>query len=143
VNAPQLRHVAYTSRLAPGRNYGCFGEICRLARAFNGRQGIAGVLLFDGERFFQWLYGPGGPVDALMARIAVDPRHEAVRMHLATETPPLDVVTIWRAGFVDGDALDRFLALRTDGDPLQAFAGIGQLLVHADLDLLSAGATVA
>jgi hypothetical protein len=41
----------------------------------NARHGITGVLLFGGGHFLQVLEGPPEVVDALVGRIAADPRH--------------------------------------------------------------------
>lgn len=45
---------------------------------FNERHNITGILLFDGEYFFQVLEGEGEPVDFLFEHIKNDSRHENV-----------------------------------------------------------------
>ncbi len=56
-------------------------ELTRLATAaarFNGGHDITGLLLHDGSRFIQALEGPQPAVEALMTRIARDPRHDSI-----------------------------------------------------------------
>ena len=45
------------------------------AAAANAARGITGMLAFNGEHFMQLLEGQDAAVDALLARIAADPRH--------------------------------------------------------------------
>ena len=51
--------------------------ILAASRRNNGRDGITGLLLFNGKRFLQALEGPTALVEATYARIATDPRHRA------------------------------------------------------------------
>lgn len=130
----QPLHVVYVSQLAPGQSCAVFSAISRCARAHNLERGIAGVLLFDGERFLQWLHGGHDEVSRLMAAIAADARHTAVRVLLQTPLPAAAAdPPLWRAGFVDAEALDAFAAL----DPADGGAmldGLAQLVAEADLD---------
>jgi hypothetical protein len=133
MNATEHLHTAYVSELAPGQDYSAFGAICRRARARNVERGIAGVLLFDGHRFFQWLYGARDTVARLMAVIVADPRHQSVRLHFEAVLPAVSGVPEWRAGFIDADALDAFLA-RDSRDLATLLPALAQLLGQADLD---------
>jgi hypothetical protein len=103
--APSLHRILYVSRLAPGLGYDTFTSICRSARNHNARHGIAGVLLFDGQRFCQELRGPREAIDALMDRIARDPRHE--QLAVLVDAPVDDPAPpSWRAGYCEPNALD-------------------------------------
>jgi len=130
---PEQRHVVYISRLAPGRDCMVFGSICLSARTRNVEWGISGVLLFDGERFLQWLCGPPEKVARLMEAIVADLRHVDLRVLLEAQLPAGAGAAHWRSGFVDADALDAFAALGTadHGALLDALAG---LVAQADLD---------
>ena len=126
-------HVIYISQLAPGQNCAVFSAICRVARSRNTDLGIAGVLLFDGERFLQWLHGARDPVSQLMNAIVADERHTDVRVLLHRPLPATEADRRWRTGFIDADALDAFAAL-DPSDHGALFDGLAQLLAQADLD---------
>jgi hypothetical protein len=53
-------------------------RILNTSRANNGRDGITGLLFFDGKRFLQALEGDEEKVGAAMARIKDDARHSGV-----------------------------------------------------------------
>src|SRR5690242_5872482 len=53
-------------------------QLAAEAARFNGRQAITGLLLHDGGRFIQALEGVQPQVEALMTRIARDPRHDSI-----------------------------------------------------------------
>jgi hypothetical protein len=55
-------------------------RICERSRTNNLRDGITGVLLFDGRSFCQLVEGPQHAVAALRERLAADPRHLAMRV---------------------------------------------------------------
>jgi hypothetical protein len=67
--------LIYRSVLAPDANPACVADIIRVARAFNRSNDITGVLVFDGEHFYQLLEGDAMTVAALGERIAKDSRH--------------------------------------------------------------------
>ena len=69
--------------LSTARNPGSVEElnaILEVARAKNGEKGITGLLAYGGALYFQILEGPAEAVDALVAKIAADPRHRSVRI---------------------------------------------------------------
>ena len=125
-------HVVYTSRLAADRDYAVFAPICRSARSRNAELGVAGVLLFDGQRFLQWLHGPAETVSALMRVIAADPRHEDLVIHLEAALPASPSQRRWRSGFIDAEMLDEFARSGPGSDRLldQVF----RLIAAADLE---------
>lgn len=53
-------------------------EILATSRRNNRRDGISGLLFFDGTRFLQALEGPEDRVQTALARIKADPRHFAI-----------------------------------------------------------------
>ncbi|MEM6745535.1 MAG: BLUF domain-containing protein, partial [Pseudomonadota bacterium] len=74
----QVFRLTYTSRAAAEMPRGAVVSLARDAAANNLRTEVTGVLLADAGVFVQWLEGPKAHVDALMARIAADPRHRDV-----------------------------------------------------------------
>ncbi|WP_313072688.1 BLUF domain-containing protein [Melaminivora sp.] len=78
MNNQALNQFAYHSKLANGYDVNCVGPIIKAARVFNALHGITGVLLFDGERFFQYVEGESATINALAERIHRDPRHQHV-----------------------------------------------------------------
>ena len=130
---PQSLHIVYTSRLAADADYTAYGEISRVSRLRNAASGISGVLLFDGQRFCQWLHGEPQVTDALMQSILLDPRHTGVKTQLYTRMNLGAFAIGWRAGFVDSEALEHFDSQdfrSTD----QVLAAVGLLLATADIE---------
>ncbi len=102
-----LQHFVYTSRLAPGVDFDVVPSILEVSRARNRDLGITGVLVFDGERFAQWLEGPPAHVLALAARIEVDPRHVDMQvLHTGVRSAAERLASTWRAGYADAAELD-------------------------------------
>lgn len=129
-----MHRILYLSQMAPGKAHEVFGAICLRARARNRQLGVSGVLVFDGQRFCQFLQGPAAEVQALMATIARDPRHHGIVMLMdepcSAENHPVN----WAAGFVDPgdlDLLDPALGAPDTTPPLPTFS---QLLARAELD---------
>lgn len=60
------------------------------ARRFNASQDITGLLLYADGHFLQVLEGPAQAVEALLARIDADPRHDFVRVLLRRERTERD-----------------------------------------------------
>jgi hypothetical protein len=76
----QFQEFLYASQLAPDQPTQVVGQIVTRARARNAREGITGLLVFDGMHFWQHLEGPAEAVNALMQRLAADPRHVQMRV---------------------------------------------------------------
>jgi len=99
-------HVIYISRLAPDEDYRAFTAVCRTARARNSALGIGGVLLFDGERFCQWLHGSAEAVSSLLTTIGLDRRHVDFKLLHLGGSDFIAPDRNWRSGFVPPFALD-------------------------------------
>ena len=80
-----------------------------VAQARNSREAITGLMLYDNERFFQWLEGPEDGVGRVMDSIRADPRHtdlEVLESHPARErafadwsmklATPVPIMASWR-----------------------------------------------
>ena len=65
----------YTSVLAPAADVRSIADIVRRSRSHNRAHDISGILVFDGERFCQFLEGEREDVLTLTRRIEADPRH--------------------------------------------------------------------
>ena len=72
--------VLYHSQLAPDAPLSCVADIVKTARGFNKEHDITGILVFDGQRFFQCLEGPKQALMGLIDGIAQDPRHVQFRL---------------------------------------------------------------
>lgn len=86
------------SRLSADEADEAVGSIIATSRTRNKREGICGALIFTGSDFAQVLEGPRENVDRLMADIAMDPRHEEVRI-LAREDVSALVFDRWRMAY--------------------------------------------
>lgn len=122
----ELHEILYFSQLAPDQPTEVVGQIVARARARNAREGITGLLVFDGMRFCQHFEGPRGTVLKLVERLEADPRH--VHMRVAYEGELLQrryrAFDLGLAQIEDGEdiavveqfdgmeAVTRFLALR-------------------------------
>lgn len=63
------RAVAYTSTAVAGLTPADLDHLLVDARAHNRMEGVTGVLLYDGRRFFQYFEGPDAGVERIYARI--------------------------------------------------------------------------
>lgn len=76
--------LLYISELAEGMTPSVVGAITKAARINNGKQGISGLLIFDGVRFAQMLEGPASRIDDLLVKLQADSRHanfKALALH--------------------------------------------------------------
>lgn len=71
----ELGSFIYHSEIAADADIGCVAEIAKFSRVFNQAHDITGVLIFDGQRFVQYIEGPQENVIALAKKIALDTRH--------------------------------------------------------------------
>lgn len=122
----ELHEILYFSQLAPNQRTDVVGQIVARARARNAREGITGLLVFDGMRFCQHFEGPRRSVLQLMERLEADPRHVQMRvvyegellqrrynafdLGLAQVEDSEDIAVVQQ--FDGVEALARFMALR-------------------------------
>ncbi len=78
--APELCELVYSSIAARPLSEDDVELLLNQARAENEKQGITGLLIFDGERFLQVLEGERDTVDALFDAIKRDRRHDDVKV---------------------------------------------------------------
>ena len=103
---PDALHAIYISRLAPDEDDRAFDAVCQISRAANPSLGVGGALLFDGERFCQWLHGSAESVSALMATIALDRRHVNLKLLYLGAHDFTPAVSRWCSGVVPPLTLD-------------------------------------
>jgi hypothetical protein len=71
----QLTSVTYTSLARLDPNSSDLEDIHRIARNRNEREGITGLLVFNGTHFLQVIEGAERAVDSLVQRLRADARH--------------------------------------------------------------------
>ena len=104
----------YHSMLAESADARCVAEIVKTARHFNSRAGLTGLLVFDGQRFCQYLEGPQAALTALVAKLQRDPRHTRFTPLLHAPLGGARRFQHWAMGYAYVD----------DGDPLSAIAAL-------------------
>jgi hypothetical protein len=106
------RHeIIFTSVLTPDTSISDVAQISRIGHRYNRDHDVTGLLLFDGERFCEYLEGSRESVAALMEKIRKDPRHEALVVHYEGDHPGPRLFRRWAMGYVlmqPGRRLDRF-----------------------------------
>ena len=94
----ELIHCIYASAASRDLEAGELAGLLEVARENNTRLGLTGMLLYAEGSFFQVLEGQAGVVDALYARIELDPRHRHVTM-IIREPIPKRHFDAWTMGF--------------------------------------------
>jgi Sensors of blue-light using FAD len=97
--------------------------ICRQSRINNERDGITGLLVFDGLAFCQFVEGPEASITALSDRLERDPRHVKMDVLQSGRTPHARRFPDWRLGYAfsaDPAAIERLRSAR-DREALAAF----------------------
>ncbi len=108
--SPGLYEFLYTSQLGAQASPLVVGQILSRARPTNAQAGVSGLLIFDGQRFFQHLEGPRPTLEALMGRIVGDSRHEDMRI-LHEGLLPQRRYHRFDMGYAETDDLDALGAL--------------------------------
>ena len=116
-----LRALVHTS-LAHADLEPCgLDRLLQQAAAFNRLAGVTGVLVFDGQRFVQYLEGPGDGMDAVAARICNARSHHGVEL-LAQAPLPARRFARWAMASRRIDTATCQRLWRTDWNGLQAGA---------------------
>ena len=95
--------IVYSSKSATPMQMDDLEEILESARESNTNAGITGALVYIDGFFLQILEGEARAVEALMARIAKDVRHETVTVLRQGETTT-SVFSDWRMAYVSATA---------------------------------------
>ena len=116
-----LKTFFYHSRLQHEQDLFAVSSIIRTARRLNSLQGITGILIFDGERFCQFIEGPQSAVDSLIDRLYADKR--PIEVTCFSSEPVVDVrrFTGWSMAFAafDGPAYLDDLISRESKDAIR------------------------
>lgn len=110
-----LVQFLYLSRIAGEKPFEVIAEVAIEARRNNARDGITGVMVFDGAHVCQYIEGSLIAIDALVERLQCDPRHEALQVLHHGPSDGDRRFARWRMGYLlldDGQELTRFAALR-------------------------------
>lgn len=75
-----FKTVLYVSKAQRYKAHAQLKTLVPRARAVNQKLDITGLLMFDGHHYAQLLEGPPKAIDAVMARIALDPRHSRLQV---------------------------------------------------------------
>jgi methanogenic corrinoid protein MtbC1 len=78
--AGQLASVVYCSRAVSNLAPPDLRDLLQTAQARNRAEAITGLMLYDENRFYQWLEGPAEGVARIMGSITRDPRHTEIRV---------------------------------------------------------------
>ena len=77
---PALATTVYRSKAVKPLSPPELHELTRVAQARNARESVTGLMLYDNQRFFQWLEGPPDSVDRVMGSIRADKRHHDIEV---------------------------------------------------------------
>ena len=113
-----LSYFLYSSRLAPDYPPSGVGTLVKIAREQNPSRSITGVMMFDGERFTQYIEGPAEAVAALTENLSKDKRHTAFLALNAGNDLEERRYGTWSMGYSDVslEELDIDLMATIDGD---------------------------
>lgn len=75
-----LSTIVYSSRAVAPLSDSDLQNLMQTAQARNQREGVTGVVVYDDNRFFQWLEGPAAGVDRIMNSIRGDRRHTDIQV---------------------------------------------------------------
>jgi Sensors of blue-light using FAD len=117
-----LRHWIYVSQLASQVPSTAVAAILKVSRERNHALGITGALIFDGERFAQWLEGSPAAVRSLIARIDADPRHAGIDVLYEGPFHGPRLAAQWLAGFAEPAVIDAWLEPQAPRGPAMVAA---------------------
>lgn len=126
---PAIRQFLFVSRLSAKCTFNDVIRIVSVSRENNLRNGISGLMYFDGQYFCHYLEGAPRQMSELSARILADTRHRDVTPLLEREMGTVRLYEDWRTGFSPNGAsaaVQRLTALR-DEAALVAFLRIQAL----------------
>lgn len=121
----------YSSVLNPAHPASCVASIVRRARDANARQQLTGLLVFDGQRFCQYLEGPRRALDPMLERIQADPRHHQFVLQQHGPLPAARMFQDWAIAYAEIDSDMPLHAIATL-DGATAIARLHELLPSLD-----------
>ena len=100
-----LQAFAYISRAREPLDDIGLTRIARQSATFNQTAGVTGVLLFDGQYFFQYIEGPQDGVEAVMGKIAAARAHAEIEA-LVSRRIQSRLIPYWSMEFVPAEGLE-------------------------------------
>lgn len=94
-----MKCVTYSSYATAGVQPSDLEAILATSQRNNARDGLTGVLMFNGAIFVQTIEGPAAVVDGLMARIGDDQRHCEIEVR-DSRTIRRRIFPDWSMGYV-------------------------------------------
>ncbi|MFQ6333367.1 BLUF domain-containing protein [Methylophilus sp. 3sh_L] len=110
----QFFHFAYLSKLSPEYDAMVISDIIKQSRKNNLRDKLTGVLIYDGERFFQYIEGPRASALALLNRLRNDVRHVDMLVLFESEHCSNRFYDDWHLAYTYDDQNKSIDALITD-----------------------------
>ena len=129
----RLHALLYTSELGAGQDPSCVAAITTRSRFHNTREGITGILVFDGTHFAQWLEGSLPTLERLLGRLRRDPRHTRMRIHHHAPLADGRLFSGWRLGYVSRGSEDHEISRLRGLHGERAVEAFRGLLEDADL----------
>ena len=99
-----MRRIVYLSTATRLMSDADLMEVLRVSRVNNVRDGVTGVLLYQGGNFIQLLEGESAAIDRVYARVEKDPRHHSVLRMLDGEAEER-LFADWSMAFRPADSL--------------------------------------
>ncbi len=103
---PPLATLCYQSRAKRRQSSDDLAQLVIEARERNKQFGVTGMLVHEGDRFFQWLEGPGTTLKALWSSIRRDERHGDIEL-LGEGVTPIRLFSEWDLRFLHKPEGDR------------------------------------
>jgi len=103
--SPPFATLCYQSRAKRRPSSEDLSQLVIEARERNRQFGVTGMLVHEGDRFFQWLEGPGVALEGLWSSIRRDERHSDIEL-LGEGLTPTRLFSEWDLRFLhrrDGD----------------------------------------
>jgi methanogenic corrinoid protein MtbC1 len=91
--------LCYQSRAKRQPSPEDLAQLVMEARERNRQFGVTGMLVHEGDRFFQWLEGPGIALEGLWSSIKSDDRHEDIEL-LGEGVTPVRLFSEWDLRFL-------------------------------------------
>lgn len=131
----ELSHCLYLSRFSGTVGDTGLRDLLTQARVNNRARDVTGALLFDGERFIQFVEGPVAVIDALARRLREDSRHHGFTL-LGDGPLAMRRHRRWTAGYVEHDRVDEFErhVEACAGQTEATLAAFDRLLASADVE---------
>lgn len=101
----------YHSEISINANVSCVADIARFSRVFNENNCITGLLIFDGQRFVQYIEGSAEQVLVLANKISLDARHTKFTPLHQAQGITQRLFSEWNIAYVSDDEAERLSAM--------------------------------